>query len=108
MCVCVFGRGGGVGGRLHLQVHGIGFGLRALVRLGTRTKGRGANFAAANPHHLLLRVHSRQLSVEGGVSVDKGAAAAIGGGPGGGVGVGIAGRAGRMATHLEGAPTLLS
>ena len=44
----------------------------------------------------------------GGGSVDKGEAAAIGGGPGGGVGVGIAGRAGRMATDLEGAPTFIS
>ena len=65
VCVCVW-EGRGVGRRLHLQVHVLGFGLRALVKLLTRTKGRGAKTAAANPHHLLHRIHSLQLSVEGG------------------------------------------
>ena len=98
-----------MGRRLHLQVHVLVFGLRALVKLLTRTKGRAAISAAANPNHLLLRIHSLQLPVEGGGgSGDKGEAAAIGGGPGGGVGVGIAGRAGRMATDLDGAPTFTS
>ena len=90
VCVCVWEGFGGVGGRLHLKVRGIFFGLHALLIVVARTKGRGAEFAVANPHHLLLGFQSRQLSVEGkGVSVDKGAAAAIGGGPWGGVGVGI-------------------
>ena len=65
VCVCVW-EGRGVGRRLHLQVHVLVLGLCALVKLLTRAKGRGAITAAANPHHLLRRFHSLELSVEGG------------------------------------------